>query len=350
MTTTHPEKIYNDAPDEFAEFLDQEGTTTLATIGGRDNPFVKAGILRELPRPTNNCDTCEIGRLTDIDPDDADAICLKCRMSGPPTDDEIEFALNLETLGEFISSSIGCKVCRQFKRTGLQFGQLRGHDVYFACRPTASIYKALEMTPKSVLIIGQNNPKEIPSQIANRTISLSRLLYVDDGSLHVAPEVIEEKIPMPKSEAKSKTVSPKCKKPSRPPIQVYAPYYLQMIREWIMRIRKSGKLQPHTAKWISGWMLDYGPFKDHRLSERQVYRHLGMLKEMDFDTKKPDRRSPVFVVYWNGCSDMKFVQNFSDADINDIIIKTFDTAKTQGFAIRPMRKMDAAEYAEKVRV
>ena len=316
------EKIYNDAPDEFAEFLDSgETEVSLCDLGGLANPFVKEGIYKRK---------------------DATADCTS-------------FTIDHPALAEFLSKGLGCTVCRQFKKTGWQFGNLRGYDVYFACFPTAGMYRALESMPNSVLIIGQNTPKALPPEIAVRVIFLSRLLFVKDGGLHFANEIIRLKIPMPdKGDEGDKAQKEKPpKKQGHPPVQVYTPYYLSMMGVWLDKLRKEGGTGRPPKEWIVDWLQDKGPSCCRRgLSQRQIYRHIDKLTSPAPPAKgKPDFRSDVFTAHWNGCLDSDYVSHFSVEDLTNAIMKAFDVAKKMGYDIRPkvMRNMDAADYADKVR-
>lgn len=313
-------KIYNDAPDEFAEFIDSGRVeVSLRDLGGPGNPFLKEGIYKGT--------------------------------SGAPSVSDAYFSIDHSALAEFMSRGLGCRVCRQFKKTGWQFGTLRGYDVYFACAPTAGMYRALESTPKSILIIGQNTPKTLPSEIATRVIYLSRLLYVRDGGLHFAQEVVEEKIPKPRAAAAGK--SPRSERPkrqSRPPVQVYTPYYLSMMGEWLDTLRREDGAGRPSKEWIVEWLRKNGPsFCRRGLSERQVYRHIDRLTAREPPARgMPDFRSDVFAAHWNGCLDRNYVARFSTEDLAEAIMKAFAVAKKMGYDIRPMRSMDAAEFADKV--
>ena len=224
-------KIYNDAPDEFAEFLDSGHlVVTLDKLGGQNNPFIKEGIYREAaPNISPN------GEIQIRFPDGNESKVTEVKYVNK------DYAIDHNALAEFMSRGLGCKISRQFKKTGWQFGKLRGYDVYFACVPTAGMYRALESAPKSVLIIGQNNPETLPSSLATRVIYLSRLLFVKDGTLQFANEVVEEKIPMPQGGGRRDS-EPKERRakgnPKRWPIQMYAPHYLKMMAEWFENLRR----------------------------------------------------------------------------------------------------------------
>ena len=358
------DKIYNDAPDEFAEFIDSgRPDVSLKELGGEDNPFVKEGIYKESSFD-EFCDYAycpECGHIVCFNNDFSyrELITLKCGNENcewefdVDADDCKHYAINHYALAEFMSKDLGCSVCRQFMKTGWQFGKLRGYDVYFACKPTEGMYRALASAPKSVLVIGQNNPKNLPSALATRVIYLSRLLYVKDGTLHFANEVIEEKIPLQRgstARAGDKSEKPS-KKLARPPVQVYTPYYLSMMAEWLERLQKQGKTGRPSKKWMVEWLYKKGPsINRRRLSERQVYRHIEKLTEQTPPPKgEPDYRSAVFAAHWDGCLDMAYVNHYSVDDLTEAISEAFATAKKLGFKIKTMRDMDAADFADKVR-
>lgn len=361
------DKIYNDAPDEFAEFLDSgRCEVSLEDLGGEDNPFVKAGIYRfrrEEVKEGTYCPCCgakedvapDLGFLSDYDEGDEDSPenPLNLMIVGSaPCDLQRYFSIDHNALAEFMSKGLGCTVCRQFKKTGWQFGKLRGYDVYFACRPTEGMYRALESAPKSVLVIGQNTPKTLPSALATRVIYLSRLLFVKDGELQFANEVIEEKIPMPRAGVKSESgqKGKQTKKHlKRWPIQAYAPYYLTMMSEWLDILRRENKVGKPTKEWITEWLYKHGASPNRkRLSERQIYRHIDVLSEETPPGKgKLDRRATVFGTHWNGCEDKAYVETFSVKDLTEAILKAVSTASKLGFDIKPMRNMDAADFADK---
>lgn len=361
-------KIYNDAPDEFAEFLDSgRCEVSLEDLGGEDNPFVKVGIYsfrREEVKEGTYCPCCgakedvapDLGFLSDYDEGDEDSPenPLNLMIVGSaPCDLQRYFSIDHNALAEFMSKGLGCTVCRQFKKTGWQFGKLRGYDVYFACRPTEGMYRALESAPKSVLVIGQNTPKTLPSSLATRVIYLSRLLFVKDGSLHFANEVVEEKIPLPHGRAAhaAKEGKKPVKKYTRPPIQVYTPYYLSMMGVWLDKLQQEGKTGQPPKEWISDWLYRNGPpCNRRRLSERQIYRHIAKLTEKQSPAKcEPDYRSPVFAAHWNGCLDSAYVTRFSVDDLSEAIASALAIAEKQGFKIKTMKGMDAADFADKVR-
>ena len=360
-------KIYNDSPDEFAEFLDSgRCEVSLEDLGGEDNPFVKAGIYRfrrEEVKEGTYCPCCgakedvapDLGFLSDYDEGDEDSPenPLNLMIVGSaPCDLQRYFCIDHNALAEFMSRGLGCKICRQFKKTGWQFGKLRGYDVYFACTPTAGMYRALESAPKSVLVIGQNNPETLPSSLATRVIYLSRLLFVKDGSLHFADEIIEEKIPLPRRGAHSESGSKEKlvkKPPKRWPIQVYAPFYLSMMAEWLDILRKEDRVGQPTKEWMVDWLYKHGASPNRkRLSTRQIYRHIDvMTTDLPSAKGKRDLRVPVFGISWNGCEDKAYVATYSVDDITTAIMKAYDNAKKMGFDIKPMRDMDAADFADK---
>lgn len=357
-----PKKIYNDAPDEFAEFLDSGATfVSLKKLGGAENPFVKAGIYTECAPEDEICTMCpECGQEQIVYRTEKlvthKHMPVTCERCGHPhlvyLSEFRLFTIQHDVLAEFISKGIGCSICRQYKKTGYMFGKLRDYDVYFACSPTPGMYKALESTPKSVLIIGKNNPQLLPPSLAPRVIYLARLLYVQDGKLNFAPEAIEEKIPLPpKSEPKKKEKDPEkpTKKHSRPPIHVYTPYYLEMIHEWLKELRRDEKTGKPEYKWITAWMHEHCHIQGlEPVGERQIRRHVKKLIAEMPDNPKRDKRSPSFALYWDGCEDENFIARFSEEDVNSLILRTFKTAQETGFKVRPMRGMDAAEYADKV--
>lgn len=357
-------KIYNDAPDEFAEFIDsRRHEVSLNDLGGENNPFIKEGIYKESWNAGEElyycteyayCPDCgnKVGFYHDFSKKayiDVECSCgreLTFRLK-----DCTHFAIDHCALAEFMSRGLGCKICRQFKKTGWQFGKLRGYDVYFACIPTAGMYRALESAPKSVLVIGQNNPETLPSSLATRVIYLSRLLFVKEGSLHFANEVVEEKIPLPRGRAAQVAEEGKkpAKKKRRPPVQVYTPYYLSMMGVWLDKLQHEGKTGQPSKEWISDWLKkNCPPLNNRHLSGRQIYRHIEKLTD---DTRpasgKPDYRSDVFTAHWNGCLDMAYVNRFSAEDLTDAIMSAFAVMKDLGYKPTTMRGMDAADFADK---
>ena len=357
------DKIYNDAPDEFAEFIDSgRPDVSLKELGGEDNPFVKEGIYKESIDEFCDYAYCpECGHIVCFNNDFSyhELITLKCGNEDCEWEFDVDaedckhYAIDHYALAEFMSKGLGCSVCRQFKKTGWQFGKLRGYDVYFACEPTDGMYRALESAPKSVLVIGQNNPKKLPSALATRVVYLSRLLYVSDGALHFADEVIEEKIPLLRERVVQVTdeVEKPAKRHARPPVQVYTPYYLAMMGEWLYKLFQEVKTGQPTKKWMVDWLYKHGQsFSRRRLSERQIYRHIEKLTAETPPPKgTPDYRSPVFAAHWNGCLDMAYVQHFSVEDLPKAISKAFTVAEKLGYKIKPMKSMDAADFADKVR-
>lgn len=337
-------KIYNDAPDEFAEFLDSGRlVVTLSELGGRNNPFIKEGIYKEADPSVSPY--AQLTFTFNEDVENPKIIGVKCITK--------DYAIDHSALAEFMSKGLGCTICRQFKKTGWQFGKLRGYDVYFAGVPTDGMYRALESAPRSVLIIGQNNPKTLPSSLATRVIYLSRLLYVSGGALHFADEVVEEKIPLARRRAVAggRNGEPS-KKQARPPVQVYTPYYLSMMAEWLEKLQKEGKTGQPSKKWMAEWLYKNGPsINRRRLSVRQVYRHIEKLTAQTPPPKgEPDYRSAVFTAQWNGCLDWAYVARFSVDDITDAFMSAVDIAKKQGFKVKPMRGRDAADVPDKVRI
>lgn len=360
-------KIYNDAPDEFAEFLDSgRYEVSLSDLGGVNNPFVKEGIYRECCFRAEYaadyygqyayCPDCGNKFYFNHDFDKYNCLEWKCEDCGSELfiyeNDSLHFTIEHARLAEFMSKGLGCSVCRQFKKTGWLFGKLRGYDVYFACTPTAGMYRALESTPKSVLVIGQNTPKNLPPALATRVIYLSRLLFVKDGTLHFANEAVEEKIPLPQGEAHSQSglKEKQTKKPPRRwPIQVYAPFYLSMMAEWLDILRKKDMVGQPTKEWMREWLYKHGASPNRkRLSTRQIYRHIDvMTSDQPPEKGKPDLRVPVFGTHWNGCEDRAYVATYSVKDLAGAIMKAYDEAKDMGFDVGPMRGMDAADFADK---
>ncbi len=355
-------KIYNDAPDEFAKFLDSGNyVVTLGELGGLGNPFVTEGIYkkRHLETPEGYgytvCPKC--GDLLDLYfLEEDDTITCENRQHGPWTfevkeEDCTFYEIDHHALADFMSKGLGCRVCRQFK-DGWLFGKLRGYDVYFACTPTEGMYRALESTPKSVLVIGQNTPKSLPPELATRVIYLSRLLYVKDGTLHFANEAVEDKIPLPRGGAHSESGSKEKlvkKPPKRWPIQVYAPFYLSMMAEWLDILRKEDRVGQPTKEWMVDWLYKHGASPNRkRLSTRQIYRHIDvMTTELPPSKGKRDLRVPVFGISWNGCEDKAYVATYSVDDITTAIMNAYDNAKKMGFDVKPMKNMDAADFADK---
>ncbi len=303
---------YNDAPDAFAEFLDSgKDAVSLAELGGDGNPFIKAGIYAR-----NAGEEC-------------------CRV-------------DRAALAEFLSGGLGCTVSRRFQR-GWFFGKLRGYDVYFACSPVDGMYKALATTEKSVLIIGRNNPERLPDGLLKRVLFLSRLLYVKNGRLEFAMEAVEEKIPPEPGAAKAQKREPE-RRQSRPPVQVYAPYYLEMMADWMARLKAEGRTGRPSKGWIADWLKENGPpcARSRRLTERTVYRHIGLLASSEApEADALDCRSPVFKAHWEGCENPRYVARFTVDDLTDAIMKAFETAKSLGFSVKTMRAMDAADFAER---
>lgn len=362
-------KIYNDAPDEFAEFLDSERTeVSLRALGGVDNPFVKEGIYKESEYCITDydyyayCPVCGKEVYFDDDPGEYpeyDPLVVACNYIGCGThefavrpDDCKFYVIDHIALAEFMSKGLGCAVCRQFKKTGWQFGKLRGYDVYFACSPTAGMYRALESTPKSVLVIGQNTPKNLPPAFATRVIYLSRLLYVKNGALQFANEVVEEKIPLPQGGARPES-GPKEKQTKKPPrrwpIQAYAPFYISMMAEWLDILRREDRVGQPTKEWMVDWLYRNGasPNRKH-LSTRQIYRHIEvMTSDRPPEKGKPDLRVPVFANHWNGCEDRAYVATYSENDFGSAVMDAWNKAKKMGFDVGPMRGMDAADFADK---
>lgn len=357
---TDPSKIYNDAPDEFAEFLDSgEHLVSLKKLGGIKNPFIKAGIYKP-ERPDDLfsfhtiCPSCGCEAYGTLSYDLTDTVDFKCGCLTCLHEFKLEasectyYEIDHAALAEFVSKGIGCLVCRQFQKTGWLFGTLRGYNVYFACSPTKGMYRALTTSDKSVLIIGKNNPKLLPEELGQKVILLARLLFVKDGELHFAQEAIEEKIPPSRRKASTETkpASSTPIKRFRPPIQIYTPYYLAMVKAWISQLRANhGKYERPPMKWMQAWMYENGPFEGKRLCERQMYRHIeAMTAETSND--KIDKRNPIFTMFYNGCESMSFVENFFEKDLVAEIQKTMQRAtKIPGFRLRPMRTCDAAEIA-----
>lgn len=354
---TDPSKIYNDAPDEFAEFLDSEQpTVSLAKLGGLENPFIKLGIYTKCPEfemAFVNCEFCN--RLHTIDSQELSTEDnphpLYCDNCGSEflayKDQHILYKIDHDALAEFISKGIDCRICRQYKKTGYMFGKLRGYDIYFACNPTEGMYKALECEPKSILIVGQNTPTLLPTALATRIIYLARLLFVKDGTLNFAHEILEEKIPLYKESKKAITNDQPKKKQPRPPVQCYTPFYLSMIAEWLVELKKQDKAEQPSKRWMSNWLYKHGPtFNRRRLSERTIYRHINQLISTKPPSKgKPDCRSPVFTAHWHGCLDISHVNHFATTDITGEIIKAFSIARETGFDVGVMKGMDAFDFA-----
>lgn len=355
---TDPHNIYKNAPDEFAEFLDSPYiAVSLKKLRGKENPFVKLGIYQEHGYSEYESITCkECGEEITIHCPDFDGkhlsyptTCNICNKSFLLDGRQfILYRIHHDVLADFISKGIGCPICRQYKKTGYMFGKLRGYDVYYASKPAEGMYKALEAEPKSILIIGQNNPSSLPSALAHRVIYLSRLLFVENGELKFANEAIEEKIPQSRSKAKltSPNAVPKRKKKVHLPIQIYTPYYLAMVKAWIKTIRDTGgKYKKPPMKWMQSWLAENGPLEGHRLCVRQIHRHIELL-ESEVSDGKVDHRNPIFTMYYNGCESMQFVENFFEKDLVAEIQKTMQRAtKIPGYRIRPMRTCDAAEIA-----
>ena len=346
---TDIQKIYNDAPDEFAEFLDSGAqTVTLEELGGKDNPFIKAGIYKQIPVEECKCDTCDINTLPGLflDGEEEEEICGNCRAKVEAKKKNPDYAIDHSALADFISKGIGCTISRQFKKTGWLFGSLRGYDVYFACVPTPGMYHALEASPKSILIIGMNTPKSLPEKLAPRVIDLSRLLYVKDAKLNFAMETIEEKIPQEdhrprRYEKRGHTA----RRQSRPSIHVYAPMYLTMIRNWICDLHEKNTTGTPSVKYVNGWMRRNCKIDGvEPVGEWQTRRHLDVL----CGKKECENIDPTFSIYWNGCSSPSFISENYNKDISKTIINLFKVADRTGFKVSPMRNMDAAEYADKV--
>ena len=354
-------KIYNDAPDEFAKFLDSGNyVVTLGELGGLGNPFVTKGIYkkRHLETPEGYgytvCPKC--GDLLDLYfLEEDDTITCENRQHGPWTfevkeEDCTFYEIDHHALADFMSTGLGCRVCRQFK-DGWLFGKLRGYDVYFACTPTEGMYRALESTPKSVLVIGQNTPKNLPPALATRVIYLSRLLYVKDGTLHFANEAVEDKIPLPRGRSAKATKQDEtpAKNPSHLPVQIYTPYYLMMMGVWLEKLQKEGKHGRPKKPWIAKWLHTNGPsFLRGRepLSPRQIYRHINALTGKTRAPKgKPDCRSAEFIVRWDGCRDMAYVSRYTGEGLADAILKASESSRKLGYEIGPTRSVDAATLA-----
>lgn len=369
------EKIYNDAPNEFGKFLDSgRKTVSLHELGGLANPFVKAGIYQPVPTTSPiriEDEVCpDLGETFEKQdkPTHASAFMVPGVEVGMPscpgvvvqifsTEDERTeelYEIDRAALAEFISRGIGCRICREFQ-CGWFFGKLRGFDVYFSCSPTPGMYRAITTSDKSILIIGKNTPKLLPDGLEHKVILLSRLLYVQDRRLNFAHEAIEEKIPLPpQREVKKKEKQPDepKKKQSRPPIQIYIPYYLSMMTEWLDQLRKTDTTGQPNKDWIVDWLYKNGPAFNHkRLSPRTIYRHINTMMSCDPPKKgKLEHRSAQFTAQWNGCVDIHYVKHFSLKDFTGEIIKAFNIAKKLGFDIKLMRGMDAAEYADKVKI
>ena len=349
------EKIYNDAPDEFAKSLDQGGpAVSLRELGGTDNPFIKVGIYKleddEFVSYHTHCPYCEAWTGTDDQPDEYGFINFSCGC-GTQFQHEVDectyYTIDHAALAEFISKGLKCTVCRQFQG-GWLFGKLRNYDVYFACAPTKGMYKALESTPKSILIIGKNTPELLPTPLATRVIYLSRLLYVMDGELHFASEVIDEKIPLSHEGERTKGAkkgAPK-KAQSRPPIQAYTPLYLKMIREWIYNLHAKNETGTPSIDYINDWMRKNGRIDGVApVSKWQTRRHINKLT----GKAKGENIDPTFSVYWNGCTSESFISENHSKDISKTIMTLFSVANRTGFKVSLMHGMDAAEYATKVK-
>ena len=343
------EKIYNDSPNEFAEFLDSRRKYVfLSELGGTANPFVVEGIyeLSEFKKP--KCAECDVNRHYAVDPEWGDQACSHCERLAAQAEHDPVYTINFVRLAEFISSGIGCDICREFQKPGWLFGKLRGYDVYFAYSPTKSMCRALKTSEKSILIIGGNNLEHLTAGLETRIILLSRLLFVKDGRLNFAHEVIEEKIPQarrrnrrehPKSEGEPK------KTQSRPPIQVYTPLYLTMIREWILNLHAKNETGTPSIDYINDWMRKNGRIDGVApVSKWQTRRHINKL----IGKAKGENIDPTFSVYWNGCTDERFISENHAKDISKTIVNLFKVANSTGFKVSPMRGMDAAEYADKV--
>ena len=359
-------KIYNDAPDEFAEFLDSgRYEVSLSDLGGVNNPFVKEGIYRECCFRAEYaadyygqyayCPDCGNKFYFNHDFDKYNCLEWKCEDCGSELfiyeNDSIHFTIEHARLAEFMSKGLGCSVCRQFKKTGWLFGKLRGYDVYFACTPTAGMYRALESTPNSILVIGQNTPKNLPPALATRVIYLARLLYVKDGALHFANEVVGEKIPLPRGHTAKATKQDEtpAKNPSHLPVQIYTPYYLMMMGVWLEKLQKEGKHGRPKKPWIAKWLHKNGPsFLRGRepLSPRQIYRHINALTGKTRAPKgKPDCRSAEFIIRWDGCRDMAYVSGYTGEGLADAILKASESSRKLEYEIGPTRSVDAATLA-----
>ena len=343
----NPQKIYNDAPDEFAEFLDSGAqTVTLEELGGKDNPFIKAGIYKQIPVRERDCTRCPTKGKPTVFPFSIDALsCEECKELVQHEKENPQYVIDHPALADFISKGIGCSISRQFKKTGWLFGNLRGYDVYFACVPTPGMHRALEASPKSILIIGMNTPKSLPEKLAPRVVYLSRLLYVQNAQLNFAMEAIDEKIPPERRRARRAEKRRAPRKQSRPSIHVYAPMYLTMIRNWLCDLHEKNTTGTPSVKYVNGWMRRNCKIDGvEPVGEWQTRRHLDVLS----GKKEYENIDPTFSIYWNGCSSPSFISENYNKDISKTIINLFKVANSTGFKVSPMRGMDAAEYADKV--
>ena len=96
---------------------------------------------------------------------------------------------------------------------------------------------------------------------------------------------------------------------------------------------------------------DTGPaITRRRLSERQIYRHIELLTGKKQPRKgKPKCQSVEFIVHWNGCLDISHVNHYSVEDLASVISKAFAKAKKMGYPVKPMKSMDATDFADKVK-
>ena len=382
--TGQEDNIYSAAPDEFAAFLDgTESTVSLKKLKGENNPFVKAGIYKlhkseprmsSIKRPivTHDvksgvsgavCPCC--GEISDVAPDlgmiFADYEADDDTAENFSIDEGIQYELDHPRLANFVANGIGCPPPRQFQK-GWFLGKLRDYDVYFACDPTKGMYKALESTPKSVLIIGKNTPEQLPAPLATRVIYLSRLLYVCDGELHFAEEAIDEKIPSARpggrKEAKKPAAGPK--KKSRPGIEVYAPGYLEMIYMWLNRLHAKQETGTPKIRWVHKWMAKNFRIEGHDpVGEHQTRVHIKTLLKDDGSACRHRVKGQflTFRLFWQGCESVDFVERFAGPNaenLTDMIAGALAVAnKDPRFKVhgkeRPMLNMDATDYADKVK-
>ena len=118
--------------------------------------------------------------------------------------------------------------------------------------------------------------------------------------------------------------------------------------EWFENLRREKRVGRPPIKWIADWMYKHNASPSRkRLSERQIYRHITALTEASSKNGKPDRPYAEFVTHWYGCEDSRFVDNFTGESLADVILKLFPSAKLDGNDIKPMRDMDAADFADK---
>ena len=72
-----------------------------------------------------------------------------------------------------------------------------------------------------------------------------------------------------------------------------------------------------------------------------------MFPDLPPENGKPDLRVPVFGISWNGCENKAYVATYSVDGITTAIMNAYDSAKKMGFDVKPMKKMDAADFADR---